>query len=52
MNRQFYRVVLVDGEEVYEHRLLAERALGRPLKGEECVHHADDNGGAARYAHL
>lgn len=44
MNRRSYRVLSVGGAEVYEHRLLAEKALGRQLRGAECVHHADENG--------
>ena len=28
---------------VYEHILVAEQKLGRPLKNDECVHHIDEN---------
>ena len=44
MNRQSYRVVLIAGVETYEHRLIAERVLGRPLRDTEIVHHDDENG--------
>lgn len=42
-----YTVVRADGQEktydgfVYEHRLVAERKIGRPLKPGEVVHHID-----------
>ena len=29
---------------ILEHLLVAERVLGRPLRGQECVHHIDGNG--------
>lgn len=44
MNRRSYNVLVIDGREVYEHRLIAEKVLGRSLKGDECIHHADENG--------
>jgi len=44
MNRLSYRVFSVGGEEVYEHRVIAERVLGRPLKSGECIHHANEDG--------
>lgn len=43
-----YVMIKVDGELVYEHRVLAERALGRPLPKGVIVHHTkapDDNHG-------
>lgn len=44
MNRQSYRVLKVNGSEVYEHRVIAESVLGRLLSKDECVHHVDENG--------
>ena len=52
MNRQSYRVLFVGGKEVYEHRVIAERVLGRHLKDEECIHHADENGHNNRHGNL
>ncbi len=43
-----YVMVKVDGKLVYEHRVLAEKALGRPLPKGVIVHHTgapDDNHG-------
>lgn len=39
-----YRKKTVNGKTVYEHHLIAERVLGRKLKGDELVHHVDENG--------
>lgn len=44
MNRRSYNVLFVGGEEVYEHRLIAAAAIGRPLKDGEHIHHMDGNG--------
>lgn len=38
-----YVVRQEDGVSLYEHVRIAERALGRPLRGRELVHHADRN---------
>ncbi len=48
LNRQGYRVVTTSsGSRILEHRLVMERALGRPLEKWENVHHRngirDDN---------
>lgn len=43
-----YVMIKVNGELVYEHRVLAEKALGRPLPKGAVVHHMiapDDNHG-------
>lgn len=39
-----YRKKTVNGRTVYEHHLVAEAVLGRPLRGTEMVHHIDGNG--------
>ena len=39
------QVHLGDGEFELEHRMIAGVALGRLLKGTECVHHVDENPG-------
>ena len=44
-----YVMIKVNGELVYEHRVLAEKALGKKLPPEAIVHHTgnpDDNHGA------
>ncbi len=42
-----YKIVMVEGNSVYEHRLIAEKKLGRSLMPKEIVHHInhkrDDN---------
>jgi len=37
----YVRVRLPDGSRTYEHKIVAERALGRALKTDETVHHID-----------
>lgn len=39
--RSGYPQVLIDGVYYYEHRLVAEKMLGRPLYDTEVVHHID-----------
>lgn len=38
-----YRIHSVGEEKKLEHVMVAEKALGRALRGEEIVHHADEN---------
>lgn len=42
-----YRMIAVNGKHVREHRVIAERMIGRPLRRDEVVHHKngikDDN---------
>ena len=39
IDRNGYRVIRHDGRYVFEHRIRMEQMLGRPLTGEENVHH-------------
>lgn len=39
INKNGYRVLSVDGRSRFEHRILAEEALGRPLQPGEEIHH-------------
>lgn len=38
-NRKGYRVVMIDGRRMPEHRHVMERVIGRPLIADENVHH-------------
>lgn len=38
-----YRLITVNGEQVYEHRHLMAEQSGRPLRADEVVHHIDGN---------
>lgn len=38
-----YKKQMVEGKEVYEHRMVVERGLGRKLESHEDVHHIDGN---------
>ena len=41
---QYYWVTKINGVNVFVHRIIAERRLGRPLTPDEQVHHIDGNG--------
>ena len=42
--RSGYKIVSKRGEtNLYEHRLVAEQTIGRPLERDEVVHHVDGN---------
>src|SRR5215204_853444 len=38
-NRQGYKLVYINGERLYEHTHIAEKALGKPLPKGAIVHH-------------
>ncbi len=44
VNSHGYKILSINGKPgIYEHRLIAERVLGRPLQKDEIVHHIDGN---------
>ena len=43
LNSAGYKIIRVDGKQVYEHRWLMERHLGRKLLRHEHVHHINGN---------
>lgn len=43
INAQGYRVFIVNGKEKYEHTIVAEKALGKPLPPGAVVHHMNNN---------
>ena len=43
ISKGYMRVNTRVGQTDYEHRVIAERVLGRPLKRDEVVHHIDGN---------
>jgi len=48
----YVRVNLGNGRRQYEHILIAERVLGRPLHSNECVHHINCNPSDNRSSNL
>lgn len=43
INSDGYRVVCKNGKDIFEHRLVMETILGRPLTKDEIVHHINGN---------
>src|SRR6266851_612666 len=42
--KRYWKIKCEDGAWRWEHRVIAERKIGRPLLRTEHVHHSDDNG--------
>lgn len=39
-----HKYFTINGKAIPEHRIIVEKAIGRKLKGDEVVHHMDENG--------
>ena len=44
MSNAGYKIICISGKKgIYEHRVIAEKMIGRPLNSNEVVHHKDGN---------